>query len=155
MCKDEAKRLWKTFGKYHYLSETLHPASESYAAFWGDNPIAFCAITHFPHPTNKRIKKVHRLVTLPDYQGIGVGVSFLNEIGKIYFENGYDFRLVTSAQNLAHALKKNEYWKLVRYGRLKRDKKSKLAKMMKSWNRNTYSFVYDSNSKANTEGLSG
>lgn len=154
MHKEETTRLWKTFSKYHYLSGTLHPASKGFAAFLGDNPVAFCAVTHFPHPKNKKIKKVHRLVTLPDYQGIGIGVSFLNEVAKFYTEKGYDFRLVTSAQNLVHALRKNEHWKLVRYGRLKRDRRSKLAKMMQSWDRNTYSFLYVPDSKANTKGKS-
>ena len=35
------------------------------------------AIIHFPHPI-KSYKKVHRLVILPDYQGIGLGTLFLN-----------------------------------------------------------------------------
>ena len=44
----------------------------------------FFSIWHSPHPKVKNIKKVHRLVILPDYQGIGIGGILLNSIADIY-----------------------------------------------------------------------
>jgi len=80
--------------------------------------IGFIGVIHFPHPTNKKIKRVHRLVILPDYQGIGLGTQFLNEVAKFY--NDFDFTIITSAKNLIYALNKNKNWTLKRYGRIKR-----------------------------------
>ncbi|HEY2510278.1 MAG TPA: GNAT family N-acetyltransferase, partial [Polyangiaceae bacterium] len=40
--------------------------------------IAFNSIRTLPHPVAKNIKLAHRLVVLPDYQGLGVGWK-LNE----------------------------------------------------------------------------
>lgn len=70
---------------------------------------------HFPHPKNKKIKRVTRLVILPDYQGIGLGTRFLKSVAEIYSCQGFDFRIVTSAKNLINALNKSENWKLKSY----------------------------------------
>lgn len=57
---------------------------------------------------------------MPDYQGVGLGINFLNEIAKLY-EN-YDFIITTSAKNLINGLNKNKKWNLKRYGRMKMSK---------------------------------
>ena len=71
---------------------------------------------HQPHGVNKKIKRVTRLVILPDYQGIGLGTKFLAVIAEHYHSKGYDFSIVTSAKNLAHSLNHNKQWALIRYG---------------------------------------
>lgn len=81
---------------------------------------------HFPHPINKKIKRVTRLVILPDYQGIGLGTKFLNFIADFYSKQGFDFRIVTSAKNLIYALNRNKKWVLKRYEKFKMpDEKAK------------------------------
>ena len=77
---------------------------------------------HFPHPKNSKIKRVTRLVILPDYQGIGLGTKFLNFIADFYTKQGFDFRIVTSAKNLIYALNRNKKWVLKRYEKLKTPK---------------------------------
>lgn len=57
-----------------------------YGLYDEDNIIGFCAVLHQPHPINTKLKRVSRLVILPDYQGIGLGTKFLNEVAKIYIE---------------------------------------------------------------------
>mgnify|MGYP000877600536 CR=1 FL=1 len=79
---------------------------------------------HFPHPKNKKIKRVTRLVILPDYQGIGLGTKFLNATARIYANDGFDFRIVTSAKNLIYALNKNDNWKLKSYAKGKKNTKT-------------------------------
>lgn len=66
---------------------------------------------------------MHRLVILPDYQGIGLGTKFLNKIAEIY--NDFDFTIITSAKNLINALNKDENWYFKRYGRKKFNKSMK------------------------------
>lgn len=72
---------------------------------------------HFPHPHNAKIKRVSRLVILPDYQGIGIGTAFLRHVGAIYSDAGFDFRITSSAKNVLHSLNKSPNWKLKRYSR--------------------------------------
>ena len=80
-----------------------------------DKIIGFIGVLHFPHPKNSKIKRVTRLVILPDYQGIGLGTKFLNFVADFYSKQGFDFRIVTSAKNLIYALNRNKKWSLQRY----------------------------------------
>lgn len=86
---------------------------------------------HFPHPINKKIKRVTRLVILPDYQGIGLGTKFLNFIADFYAKQGFDFRIVTSAKNLIYALNRNKNWALQRYEKEEIPKGEKANKALK------------------------
>lgn len=74
------------------------------------------AVLHQPHSVNKKLKRCSRLVILPDYQGIGLGIKFLNIIAEHYKKKGYDFSIVTSAKNMIHALRKSEKWIMTNYG---------------------------------------
>ena len=95
---------------------------------------------------------------LPDYQGIGIGVRFINEVVKHYIENGFNMNLTTTTPALVHALARDECWALVRKSRMgnqhngwakygtgnKKDneKLSKGFSKSASSNRITYSFNY-------------
>lgn len=127
------------FAKHHYLSHSHNNAAHVYLAFINDELAGFLSVLHFPHPKAKNIKKVHRLVILPDYQGAGFGIRFLNEIGYIYRKEGYRYNIMTSAPSLIHALKKRKQWNCVRYGRVSEAKKGVLEGTT-SKNRITASF---------------
>ena len=105
---------WNKFKKYHYLNSELPKASQCYGVYDNDNIIAFMGVIHQPHGINKKIKRVSRIVVLPDYQGIGIGTRFLTEIAKIYKNKGYDFSIVTSAKNMIKSLYKNDKWIMIR-----------------------------------------
>lgn len=68
------------------MSKEIASACICYGLYDNNNIIGFCAVLHQPHPINKKLKRVSRLVILPDYQGIGLGTKFLNEIAKIYIK---------------------------------------------------------------------
>lgn len=101
-------------------------------------------ILHQPHGKNKKIKRVSRLVVLPDYQGIGIGYAFLNEIARKYTNEGWTFTIVTSAKNLIWKLANSNEWILKRLSVNKcSSKKSAIdykRKSMRSKNK-TASFV--------------
>jgi GNAT superfamily N-acetyltransferase len=79
--------------------------------------VGFIGVLHQPHGFNKKIKRVSRLVILPDYQGIGLGTKLLEFIANIYKLRGFDFSIKTSAKNLIVALKKSNKWIFVSYGK--------------------------------------
>lgn len=106
------------FAKHHYLSHSHNNAANVFIAMINDEVAGFLSVLHFPHPITKNIKKVHRLVILPDYQGAGFGIKFLNEIGNIYKKDNWRYTIVTSAPSLINALKKSNEWNCNHYGRL-------------------------------------
>ena len=100
---------------------------------------AYISVLHFPHPKVKNMKKVHRLVVLPDYQGIGLGGRLLEVVGEYYRKDGFRFNIQTSAPSLIFALKKNKKWALTRKGRIAASKTS-ISKATNSVNRITTSW---------------
>jgi ABC-type polar amino acid transport system ATPase subunit/GNAT superfamily N-acetyltransferase len=135
------KSIWKMFAKYHYLSNSHNNAASVFVATINDQIAGFLSVLHFPHPTAKNIKKVHRLVILPDYQGAGFGIKFLNEIGKLYKKQNQRYTIVTSSPSLMLSLKKSKEWDCKRFGRIKETgKTSTQLKGTTSKNRLTASF---------------
>jgi ABC-type lipoprotein export system ATPase subunit/predicted acetyltransferase len=116
------KSIWKMFAKHHYLSHSHNNAANVFIATVNDEIAGFISVLHFPHPKVKNMKKVHRLVILPDYQGAGIGLRLLNEIGKVYKHEQQRFTIVTSAPSLINTLKNNKEWNATRYGRTKESK---------------------------------
>lgn len=84
--------LWKTFAPYHYMSADLHKAAQCYAAFVNDRPVCIAAL--LPRPVSsgrdkgKAIHGVSRVVTLPDYQGLGLAFVLLDSLGGMFANRG-------------------------------------------------------------------
>ena len=47
-------------------------------------------------PMRKGCKRVHRLVVLPDYQGIGIGTAFIKEVAKMITKEGFELNATIS-----------------------------------------------------------
>ena len=112
------KTIWKMFAKHHYLSHSHNNAANVFIATVNNEIVGFISVLHLPHPIAKTIKKVHRLVILPDYQGVGIGLKFLNEIGNIYKKDKWRYTIVTSAPSLINALKYSNLWVCKHLGRM-------------------------------------
>lgn len=105
---------WKQFMEFHYLSHAHNSSAHRYIAQINGQPVAWCSVLHFPHPKVKNMKRVHRIVVKPDYQGIGVGARFMSEIANKYKSDGYRFSLVTSSPSFIHGLQRNKEWVMTR-----------------------------------------
>ena len=111
--------MWNIFKKYHFLNGELHKACDQYVGIINGEIVCHTGVIQFP--MRKGWKRVHRLVVLPDYQGIGIGTKFIKEIAEIYINKGYNFNLTTTTPSLVNALRKNKNWLLARFGRSKGD----------------------------------
>lgn len=72
---------------------------------------------HQPHPVTTNLKRCSRLVILPDYQGIGLGTRFLSVVADYYYNEQYQFSIVTSAKNMINALNKSKKWEIIHFGK--------------------------------------
>ena len=113
------KTVWKLFSKHHYLDHKHNNAARVYICYINDNPAGFISIMPQPGGSLKDNWRVHRLVVLPDYQGIGIGLKILNDIAELYTNNNLLLRIVTSAPSLLKALDKHPNWKCISFGRKK------------------------------------
>lgn len=144
----EKKGYWSLFRRYHYLNHEIHKSAKQYIGMINDKPIAFVAIINLPHSKIKPLRKFHRIVVLPDYQGIGIGIGMMEFIAEIYKNKNEYIGITTSLKKLGLSLMKNKKWKLINYGRLHPHNLSSLRKTG-STNRRTYSFKYLGRKKIN------
>ena len=140
--KTRDKTIWRMFAKHHYLSHSHNNSANVYVAFVNEQLAGFISILHFPHAKVKNIKRVHRVVVMPDFQGIGIGVRLLEYIGKKYINNKYRYRITTSAPSLIHYFKNSLQWKCCSFGRKKNHGGTLKVEKFGSENRITTSWEY-------------
>ena len=136
------------FKKYHYLDHKLHNAAQQFVGVINGELVAHTGIIQFP--MRKGWKRVHRLVVLPDYQGIGIGTEFIDEVSEIYKNEGFKMNLTTTTPALIHALKRSQKWSLFRASRMRKSinefsryaNRGKTVTKSPSQNRITFSFNY-------------
>lgn len=103
---------WDLFAPYHYLTAKLHKAARCFAVLVDDRPVAFTGIMHFPHPKTRNIRRSSRLVTLPDWQGLGLAFVLQDTLGAAYKALGYRMRRYPSHPTLARNIDKSPTWRL-------------------------------------------
>lgn len=109
------QRSWQRFARHHYLSGGLSRGATCYMAIWNEEPVAFCAVIGMlGHAGHKRIT---RLVTLPDYQGIGIGTKLLEFVCERIIAKGERVSITTSHPGMCAYLKSSSAWRLTRVRR--------------------------------------
>lgn len=86
------RAAWATFKPHHYLTGTIGTGALCYGAFLGDHCIAFTSHVPFPHPHVKNIRRLHRTVVLPDYQGLAVGGVLTDRVAAGLRSQGFRVR---------------------------------------------------------------
>lgn len=107
---------WKFFEKHHYLKLPLPVAATYFVAEVDGEPVAHVACC--PRPGLKACRMT-RLVVMPEWQGAGVGMVFLNEIASMWAkgENRFGKKMPgimhTSHPGLIIALSRSPLWRAV------------------------------------------
>lgn len=106
--------IWPMFASHHYLSNDIHKGAAVYVAIMNEQMIAMCSDIHFCHPLVNDMRRIHRLVTLPDFQGFGIGPRLLACVASINAANGKRTAITTSHPGLIRSLDKQRTWKMTR-----------------------------------------
>lgn len=79
---------WVMFKKHHYLNSSINKSCNCWIVKYENKPVAFIATLAYPSGTVKHAFREHRLVVLPDFQGIGIGNAVSEAVGQAYIEVG-------------------------------------------------------------------
>jgi len=96
---------WRLFAPFHYLTQDLNHAAQCFVLFAGDDeiPAAFGGVLHRPHyKRGPQIKGLSRLVTLPDWQGLGLAFVLSDTLGAAYKAFGFHFHTYPAHPALIH-----------------------------------------------------
>lgn len=127
------------------MNSEINNAAHCYIGYIERNPVCFFAVLHFPHPSSKKIKKGHRLVVLPDYQGLGIGHIFSTFIADFYKKQGFRFIITSSTKSLFKQRSADKRWIVTRKGRTSSGSgiiQNSNIKGSTSCNKITYSYEY-------------
>lgn len=135
---------WQLFARHHYLDNTLNSTAQCYLATIEETPAVFVAVLALPHPRLRNAFRVSRIVTMPDFQGIGIGTKVLTTIASAYKANSKDIYITTSHPSMIRSLNRDSEWSMRRkpsrvapFG-----KTSSIKQKPTSGNRITASFTY-------------
>jgi len=103
-------RAWRLFAPFHYLTADLHKAAACFVLFVEGVPASFGGVLHRPHSKVDDIKGLSRLVTLPDYQGLGLAMVLADKLGETYKAAGYRFHTYPAHPALVRAFDKSPCW---------------------------------------------
>ncbi|HEX4000654.1 MAG TPA: hypothetical protein VHX65_19050 [Pirellulales bacterium] len=105
------RRVWRLFAKHHYLSGKLNPMARCHLAMWEGSPAAFCAT--LPVIGRRRHWRISRIVTLPDYQGIGIGMRVAESVGDLHRSQGHRFNVTASHPALIAHCRESPLWRAI------------------------------------------
>lgn len=104
---------WALFRRHHYLDTSLNTSAVCFLAFWNERPVAFTATLSFPHAVLKNVRREHRTVCLPDFQGIGIGNAMSDYVGAICKGLGMQYQSQTSHPAMIASRARSPNWEFI------------------------------------------
>lgn len=81
-----------------------------FVAYLNDNIVGMCAVLPQPGVLDGDAWRIHRLVILPDYQGLGIGVKLLEYVCDLFKYHNKTIYLRTSHTKLINYMTKSKKW---------------------------------------------
>lgn len=106
---------WRVFAPFHYLTAHLHRAARCFALSVNGRLAAFAGMMHRPasHAGQRPIMGCSRLVTLPDFQGLGLAFVLIDHVAAMFRAIGVRVRTYPAHPALMRAFDRSPVWKLV------------------------------------------
>ena len=102
---------WRMFARHHYLSGALAPGARCYLATWEGEPVTFCAT--LPVIAKRNHRRFTRIVTLPDYQGMGIGMRVVAAVASLHRAEGLRINVTSSHPALIRHCARSSDWRTV------------------------------------------
>jgi energy-coupling factor transporter ATP-binding protein EcfA2/GNAT superfamily N-acetyltransferase len=131
---------WPLFAHHHYLSGALHPGAVCFLASWRGRPVAFSA--WLPQPGGRPCRREHRTVTLPDYQGVGLGNRLSAFVAALWTALGYEARSTTTHPAMIASRLRSPLWKMHRVPSMAPGRPGRARRWRHATTRLTAGFTY-------------
>lgn len=133
---------WERFKKYHYMTQDLNAAAACFVFTWDNHLVAFESVLPLPSGGFDNGFREHRLVVLPDFQGLGIGAKISEFTAAILASCGK--QLFTKTVNPALGVyreKHKDKWQGTSHN-LKGMSESEASRMMGGFTRISYCHKY-------------
>jgi hypothetical protein len=107
-----AHSAWIPFSRFHYLTANLHVNARCFVLSVNGEPAAFLGVMWRPAVKADDIFGVSRLVTLPDFQGLGLAFVLNDTIASAFKAIGYRYHMPTAHPSFTRAFDRSPNWRL-------------------------------------------
>ncbi len=104
--------FWQLFAPYHYLTSSLNRSAACYCLFVEGQPAAFGGMLYRPHPKVTNVYGLSRLVTLPDYQGLGLAFVLTDALAMAFKALGQRFHTYPAHPALIRSFDRSLKWRM-------------------------------------------
>jgi GNAT superfamily N-acetyltransferase len=112
------RSAWEMFAPYHYLTGELHRAAQCYALWCGGRIAAFAGMIPVPVSAGPdkgtAIWRCSRLVTLPDWQGLGLAMVLIDAVGSEYAGARKRVRTYPAHPALVRSFDNSKHWRMTK-----------------------------------------
>lgn len=134
---------WRLFARHHYLTGSIAPQAKCYLATWNGEPVSFAAT--LPIIGQKGRRRFTRIVTLPDYQGVGIGMRTVEAVANVQRAEGLRVNVTSSHPALIRHCHHSPLWRTIavkRTGQSAARKRTAFTTYRNSAGRAVVSFEY-------------
>lgn len=110
---------WRRFAPFHYLTAELNRSARTFAAYVNGEAVAFAGMLHRPVSRSKRgtpkqdLMGCSRLVTLPDWQGVGLAFALIDKVAAAYKAIGKRVHTYPAHPALIRSFDRSPLWALI------------------------------------------
>lgn len=104
------RAVWRVFAPFHYLTADVHRNAKFYCLLVAGRLASVAAIIPRPHPKRKNLWGVARLVTLPDWQGLGLAFVLVDRVAAMFKSMGHALRCYPAHPALVRAYDRSKVW---------------------------------------------
>lgn len=109
------RSVWRRFSRFHYLTADVHKGARFLVTLVAGEPVACNAILFRPSAGKaKNIWASSRIVCLPDWQGLGLGLMLSETTGAALKALGYRYRSYPAHPALIRVRMKSKAFKMIK-----------------------------------------
>lgn len=108
--REDGREYWNIFSPFHYLNADLAASARIWTIHAEEGPVALIATLPLPMATVGLGMRIHRLVVLPEYQGLGIGPRFCEWAGNYWDLQGVTLYIKTSHPRMGLYLEHSSFF---------------------------------------------
>lgn len=105
-----SSQMWPIFSKHHYLTGEINKGARCWLGVINERPVCFASSLSLPHPKILNAWRGHRVVVLPDYQGMGIGSRLSDLIASYHVKDGSRYFAKTAHPALGEYRESSSLW---------------------------------------------
>ena len=105
------RSAWRMFARHHYLSGSLSQGCRCFVALWKGIPVAFCGTISLIGAKNRW--RISRIVTLPDYQGVGIGTAVTEAVADVHRAEGHRVNITAAHPAMIAHCRRSGRWRAI------------------------------------------